>query len=137
MKGLIIASFAALCCQITFAQSTPLNEAERKEVAALKSKAKELTKKVSDITAKSNLQDSDEGIKMLKQVVDELAEIRDRLKALEDAHTSDAKKQDSLAKDVSTLKNTKFNGYIQFQYSNTDKTGASQPNAFLVRRARL
>src|SRR5436190_21782008 len=107
MKALLMASLAAVCCQMALAQSSPPTEAQRKEVAQLKDKAKALTKRVSEITAHSNLQDSDEGIKLLKEVVDELSEIRDRLKALEDGRTSDAKKQEGLAKDVQSLKNTK------------------------------
>src|SRR5436190_19379451 len=130
MKALLMASLAAVCCQMALAQSSPPTEAQRKEVAQLKDKAKALTKKVSEITAHSNLQDSDEGIKLLKQVVDELSEIRDRLKTLEGGKAQ-------TAKDIDALKKTTFNGYIQSQYFSTNKTGSSTPNAFTVRRARL
>lgn len=136
MKGLLTASVLALALT-SYGQSRPLNDSERKEVADLRAKAGRLTKQVSEITSHSNLQDSDEGIKLLKQVVDELAAIRERLKALEDSRDAGTKQTQSLSKDVDALKNTHFTGFEQFQYFTTNKVGSAQPNGFLVRRARF
>lgn len=134
----MVASLFAVFSVATFAQSQkPLTEAQKKEIGELKAKAAKITKQVGAIATNSNLQESDEAIKLLKQAVDELTAIRERLKALEDARDGDSKKVDKVVKDVDALKNTKFNGYLQFQYSNTNKIGATQPNAFLIRRARL
>jgi hypothetical protein len=138
MKGFLVASLIAVFSSLTLAQAQhPLTDAQNKEVGDLKAQAAKLTKQVGQITTTANLQDSDEAVKLLKQVVDELAGIRERLKVIEGAQAGETKQIDKVTKDVDLLKNTKFNGYIQFQYSNTDKIGATQPNAFLIRRARL
>lgn len=138
MKGLLTASLAAIFTQSLFAQTQPaLNDAQRHEVADLKAKAAVLTKEVGRIASNSNLQDDDDAVKLLQKIADELGAIRDRLKALEDGRKDDQKRVDKVATTVDTLKNTKFNGYIQFQYFNSDQHGGSQPNAFVVRRARL
>src|SRR4051812_29194108 len=124
MKPLLTASLAVVLSQIIFAQGQGLSESQRKEVADLKAKAQKLTKQVGVITSNSNLQDSDEAVKLLKQVVDELSAIRERLKSLEDSRSADSKQTGTLAKDVEALKNTRFTGFIQFQYNTTNKTGS-------------
>ncbi|HVT13484.1 MAG TPA: porin [Fimbriimonadaceae bacterium] len=138
MKGLLTASLAALFAQTLLAQTpAALTASQRQEVADLKAKAALLTKEVGRIASNSNLQDDDNAVKLLQKIADELGAIRDRLKALEDGRKEDQKRTDKVSADVDALKNTKFNGYIQFQYFNSNQHGGSQPNAFLVRRARL
>jgi hypothetical protein len=137
MKSLLIAALAALVPFVIAQSPAPLTEAQKQEVSALKAKAAKLTKQVGSIATNSNLQDSDEGIKLLRQAVDELTAIRERLKALEDARATDKKQSETVSKDIQALKNTRFTGYIQFQYNDTNKIGSTTFDAYQVRRARL
>lgn len=119
-------SFALAALALAFAHASAQ---QASDVPRLKARAAEITKKVGELASHATL-DSDEAVKLLKQFVDELTEIRERLKALES-------KGQASDKDVQALKNTKFTGYIQFQFNDTDRIGQSQFDAFQVRRARL
>ncbi|AIE86179.1 porin [Fimbriimonas ginsengisoli] len=116
--------FLAIATTASAQSPTPnvKKEAERLRISA-EAKAKEIGK----LTAGGNLTSSDEALRLLQQAVDELKEIRMRLKALE-GHSS--------APDNSASAPSRVNlgGYMQFQYQDTDRKGSSQFDAFRFRR---
>ncbi|MEZ0325678.1 MAG: hypothetical protein ACAH95_07210 [Fimbriimonas sp.] len=119
-------SLLSLCALLTvFASARADDQSQRAEAAALGKRAEAVTKKIGELASSGKLPTTDESIALLRTLVDELSEIRERLKALE----GDVKSVKAASKTVIT-------GYLQFQYRDTDQPGG-QPDAFQIRRARV
>ncbi|MGV3617467.1 MAG: porin [Fimbriimonas sp.] len=101
---------------------------DQKEVQRLRAAAEAKTKEIGKLAESGQLPTNDEALKLLQQMVQELGEIRERLKRLE-----------SNALTPSQVAATKvlWGGYVQFQYQDTDRKGASQFDAFRFRRVRI
>jgi hypothetical protein len=115
---------------------------KQSEMARLKGQADSVSKRLAELAAKGDLTTSQEAVQLLRAMVEELAKIQESLsqisKEIEGLRKSlDSEKKDAaLEKDVANLKKTKFGGYIQFQYRDTNQEGGAS-DAFSVRRARL
>lgn len=110
-----------------FAQTPP-------DLEKLKSEADAKVKEIGSLTSSGKLTTNDDSVRLLQQLVDELRDIRERLKALEDKSAAQGKKTDVLTQNAARLK---WNGYVQMQYQDTDRVGSSQYDAFRLRRVRL
>jgi hypothetical protein len=119
-------SLLSLAALVTvFASAHGSDQTQKAEAAVLAKRAEAVTKKIGELASSGKLPATDEAISLLRTLVDELSEIRERLKALEG--------------DVKTVKaasKTTLSGYLQFQYRDSDQPGG-QPDAFQIRRARL
>ncbi len=107
------------------ASANGLSQTQNAEAAALGKRAEAVTKKIGELASSGKLPTTDEAISLLRTLVDELSEIRERLRVLEG--------------DVKTIKapaRTTISGYLQFQFRDTDQPGG-QPDAFQIRRARF
>ncbi len=96
------------------------------EIAHLKKEAQAKTRQIGDLAKKGELPTSDEAIRLLQQMVDELKEIRERLRRLEGE--APATPQEG---------RIRWSGLGQFQYSDTDRKGNVAYDAFQFRRLRL
>jgi hypothetical protein len=125
---------AAPCLALVLASSATAQSGAadvKSEAVKLRAAAEAKAKEIGKITASGNLTGSDEALKLLQQAVDELKEIRERLKTLEGAQEKTAK---TVAQSTPKLK---LGGYAQFQYQDTDRKGANRFDAFAFRRLRI
>lgn len=118
-------------------------EGKAAEMEGLKDRAGAVTKRLADLAASGKLPTSDEAIKLMQQMVQEMAQIRESLAKIQgevDGIKSWIGGQEqtstTLAKDVQTLKKTKPSAYVQFQYRDTNQEGGST-DAFSLRRVRV
>jgi hypothetical protein len=116
------------------AQSTVDERAE--EARRLTAKAQEVTRKISELTASGRIAESDEGLALLRQAVEELAQIRERQRAIEEELAAFRTGQQRTATAVEAAGKTRFSGYMQFQFRDTNLPGGL-PDAFHMRRVRL
>lgn len=123
MRSLLFAAFSLLV-----ASALGADQVDQKEVQRLKEAAEAKTREIGKLAESGKLPTNDESLKLLQQMVQELTEIRERLKRLE-----------SGALTPSQLAATKvlWGGYVQFQYQDTDRKGSSQFDAFRFRRVRI
>jgi hypothetical protein len=119
-----ILSLACLAAALAVSAQTPDRAAE---VARLKKAAEAKTKQIGELARKGQLPTSDEALKLLQQMVDELKTIREQLRRLE----GDA------APVPPSESRFHWGGFGQFQYSDTDRKGSNQFDAFQFRRLRL
>ncbi|CAN5515847.1 hypothetical protein BH11ARM1_BH11ARM1_06320 [soil metagenome] len=108
---------------LALSQTTP----GQVEAKALEVRAEAVTKKIGELATSGKLPTSEEGIVLLRKLVDELSEIRERLTALEGNVGMVMKAQ--------VPQKTMVGGYIQFQYRGSDQVG--QNDGFQIRRARV
>ncbi len=116
-------------------QTLAQSERVQTEVSSLKKRAGEVTSKMADLMKQDAT--SDEAVKLLQEMVDELKQINARLKQLQEG-------LDSSKKDISALQKFQWKGYAQFQFSDTEEGsnslgGANRTNndGFTARRIRL
>jgi hypothetical protein len=123
MRSVVFAALSLLAVS-AFASE----QVDQKEVQRLKEAAEAKTKEIGKLAESGKLPTNDEALKLLQQMVQELAEIRERLKRLENG-----------ALTPSQLAATKilWGGYVQFQYQDTDRKGSSSFDAFRFRRVRI
>ncbi|RYG16511.1 hypothetical protein EON82_24930, partial [bacterium] len=121
------ASVACLALSLLTLAQTPDRNVE---LARLKKEAEAKTKQIGELAQKGALPTSDEALKLLQQMVDELKEIRERLRHLE-GDTAPAP----------TSSRLKWQGYAQLQYQDTNRIGAERTtinnDGFRFRRLRL
>ncbi|MBC8066328.1 MAG: hypothetical protein H7Y17_15970 [Chlorobia bacterium] len=106
-------------------------------------KATDLTINIGKLAASGKLPQDQEAMKLMKDMVETLQEIQDRLKKI-DEEIEDIKgwiegqneNLPILGSDVADLKRSKWGNYIQFQYRDTDQLNG-QTDAFAFRRIRL
>lgn len=106
-------------------------------------KATDLTINIGKLAASGKLPQDQEAMKIMKDMVETLQEIQDRLKKI-DEEIADIKgwiegqneNLPILGNDVADLKRSKWGNYLQFQYRDTDQAGG-QTDAFAFRRIRL
>ena len=123
-----------LCVAVQVAASS-----NQTELADLKARAIVLTRSIKDLSGKVDLTSSDDGLKLLKKYVDDLTEIKERLRQLQSEYDS-AHPAPPAPKPVTPsnlLKQTKVGALMEFQYQNTDQHGGPYNNAFEIRRLRL
>ncbi len=119
-------SLLSLAALLTvFASAHANDQTQKAEAALLAKRAENVTKKIGELALSGKLPTTDESVALLRTLVDELSEIRERLRVLE----GDVKMAKAPSK-------TAITGYMQFQYRDTDQPGG-QPDAFQIRRARL
>lgn len=123
-RGLL--SLACLTAAVAATAQTPDSTTE---ITQLKKAAEAKTKQIGELAQKGALPTSDEAIKLLQQMVDELKEIRERLRRLEgQSPTSDSGR-------------LKWQGYAHFQYQDTNRIGADRTtinnDGFRFRRLRI
>lgn len=113
------------------------------ETKELVTKATELTISIGKLAASGKLPQDQEAMKLMKEMVETLQEIQDRLKKI-DEEIEDIKgwiegqneNLPILGADVADLKRSRWGNYVQFQYRDTDQVGG-QTDAFHFRRIRL
>ncbi|HSI72639.1 MAG TPA: hypothetical protein VK934_05640, partial [Fimbriimonas sp.] len=111
-RSLYCLGLLAVSLSLAAAQSSQDKKAEANMLAK---KAEAVTKKIGELASTGKLPTSDEGIELLRKLVDELSEIKDRLKALE----GDMK----TVKGAQWPSKTTISGYLQFQYRDTNQVG--------------
>jgi len=107
---------------------------QRAELNSLRAAAEAKTKEIGKLAQSGQLPTSDEALKLLQQMVDELKQIRERLNALEEKVSGNQKATDRAIQAVSRVR---WGGYLQYQYQDTDRLGFSQFDAFRFRRVRI
>ncbi|RYG37697.1 hypothetical protein EON81_05935 [bacterium] len=100
--------------------------ASAQDVATLKKRAEETTKKIGELAQSGKLPTDDQALKLMEEMVAELKAIRVLLQKLEGTGTP--------VKSLSGGSGIRIGGYLQFQYANTDVT--DQYDAFTFRRLR-
>src|SRR5579871_4015972 len=121
----------ALAILIVVAQAPSVQS----QIADLKARAVADSAKIRELSAKTDFTTTDDGLKLLKQYVDDLTEIKERLRQLQAEY--DAKHLGAAAKTQETdQKKVNVGGLFEFQYQNTNQHGATN-NAFAMRRLRL
>jgi hypothetical protein len=123
MRSLLFAAFSLLV-----ASALGADQVDPKEVQRLKEAAEAKTREIGKLAESGKLPTNDEALKLLQQMVTELAEIRERLKRLESGQLTPS--QMAATKVV-------WGGYVQFQYQDTDRKGSSTFDAFRFRRVRI
>ncbi len=104
-----------------FAQTSPDSK-----VLSLQARADVATKRIGELASSGKLGTSDETVELLRKLVEELAEIRKELKALNGKPTTP------------TPQKVSFSGYVQPIFNNTDQSGLGIPNdAFRFRNVRF
>lgn len=116
------------------------------EGVVLREKSNAITKKIGEITSSTNLSTNDEAIATLKTLVQELTQINEQLKKLQE-EVDEIKgwiegQNESLpvlVGDVETLKKFKNGTYLQFQFTDSqNNAGTPRPNdGFNMRRTRF
>ena len=121
-------------------------------VKELKDQAQKVTAKIGELAASGKLPTNDESVKLLQDLVQELAKINERLKTVQDDITGikgwisgKDKTLPALEKDVSNLKKVKLTNYTQFQWSDTQEgpsssggsTNRVNSDGFNLRRIRV
>lgn len=109
----------------------------------LQARATDLTISIGKLAASGKLPQDQEAMKLMKDMVETLQEIQDRLKKIE-GEIEDIKgwiegQNEALpiiTNDVLDLKRSKWGNYIQFQFRDTDQVGGAT-DAFAFRRIRL
>ncbi len=94
-------------------------------VEDLKSKAASTVKKISELTARTNLTDSDKGLELMQQLLDELKGIRQELARIEPKKPA-----------ANPFDKFRLAGYTIFQYTSSDKNGDTAYDAFRMREIR-
>lgn len=124
--------FASLCT----AQSHGLSDGtwrafatKQVRAAALESRANQTVKALSNLAQQGQVASSDDAIQQMKRMVDELASIRAELKAI-------SAEQKKIQKATANLERFQPNGFIQYQYKDSDESGR-QESGFAHRRVRL
>jgi hypothetical protein len=99
--------------------------------------------KIGDLSKSGNLPTNDDSVALLRKYVDELTEVKDSLKKLDQdiaaiqAYIEGQKKTlPKLESDVKELQRFKLSGYTQFQFRDSSEQGRDAA-AFEVRRARI
>jgi hypothetical protein len=115
----------------------------RRAKEKLSEQASILVSKIGDLSKSGKLTINDESVALLKKYVDELGEVKDSLKKLDQdiaaiqAYIEGTKKTiPKLEADVKDLQRVKFSGYTQFQFRDSDEQGRNQAS-FEVRRSRF
>ncbi len=122
-RSIAFLSLTALVCT-SLCQAAPDRQSD---VRQLKRDAAQVSRQIGRLAATGNLPTDDEGIKQLRKLVDQLAEINERLKALE------GKTPSAPAAQVTKITSS---GYILSQYQKTDRLGAAN-SAFRFQDIRL
>ncbi|MBA3725286.1 MAG: hypothetical protein H0W86_02265 [Armatimonadetes bacterium] len=116
------------------------------ELKELKDKASMVTQKIGTLAAEGKLPTSDEGIKVLQDLVDQLKQTNEALKKVqEDVEgilgwiEGQNENLPIMQADIAALKKIKMSFYTQFQWQDTDsEDGASKRNdGFQLRRFRV
>jgi hypothetical protein len=123
----------ALALLVVVAQATPSTQSE---IADLKARAVADSAKIRDLSAKTDFTTTDDGLKLLKQYVDDLTEIKERLRQLQAEYDSKHPEAAPTPKPEADQKKVSVGGLFEFQYQNTNQHGATN-NAFAMRRLRL
>lgn len=139
MKPLAL-TLLALASVSSFATEIPStvqgrSEQTASEVKALKARANAVSNRVADVMKGDST--SDESVKLLQELVDELKQINARLKQLQDG-------LDTSKKDITALQRFQWRGYAQFQFGDTEEgpnslggTNRTNNDGFTFRRIRL
>ncbi|MCC7433497.1 MAG: hypothetical protein IT363_02355 [Methanoregulaceae archaeon] len=116
------------------------------EVTKLRERANAVTSKIGDLASSGKLNTNDETVAALKELVQELGQINEQLKKMQD-EIEDIKgwiegQNENLpiiAQDISDLKKYKNGSYLQVQYSDAqNNAGTPRPNdGFNMRRTRF
>lgn len=126
-------------------------EAKAGEMDALKVEADGVTKKIGELVSSGKLTSSDEALKLMQQLVEELSQIRQALQKVQEQVADilgyiEGQKESMpvLISDVDQLKKNKDSNYVQFQYADTQEGpnssgGANRTNSdgFAMRRFRI
>lgn len=126
-------SVAAMLAASLLSHASAQSVDVKAETARLKAAAESKAKAIGELTASGKLTSSDESLRLLQQMVDDLRAIRESLKRLEEAQPGAPKP--APATPASTP--LKLSGYAQFQYQDTDRKGSPQFDAFRFRRLRV
>lgn len=125
-------------------------DVKSREMAELRDRANSVTSKIADV-AKAGKVTSDESVKALQDMVQELQKINDQLKKMQDEIDEikgwiegQNESMPVLVGDVENLKRATWGNYVQFQYSDTEEGpnsngGKNRVNndGFAMRRLRL
>lgn len=118
-------------------------DTKQQEAKALQDKATEVTVNIGKLASGGKLLQDEDSMKLMKQMVDQLQEIKDQLKKIDEEIggikgwiEGQNEALPVLTNDVLELKKTKTGGYVQFQYRDTDQKGGLS-DSFRVRRAEL
>lgn len=123
MRTLLLACLLVPFVSAAIAQ-TPTDR--KAEIDRLKAAADAKTRQIGELAQKGGLPTSDEAMALLQRMVDELKEIRERLKRLE-------------GEEAAAQPDRRFHwgGFAQFQYADSDRAGNANFDAFQFRRIRL
>jgi polyhydroxyalkanoate synthesis regulator phasin len=123
--------------------SDDLSRRLREENSGLETRAREVSERLGALAKSGTLPTDEKALELLQQLVDELKEIRQHLKANEeriDALRADlearTKPVSRLQADVQGLQRTRIGGYVQFQFADNDEPGRAV-EGFSARRVRL
>lgn len=137
--GLILVALLMISPQVTLGQSGESSKAEgldatraakAEAVGTLRLKAKRVSEEIGKIASSEQFPNSDEGIQLMRQLLDELEEINRKLSILttdvEDLKGWVDGQRESLPKiasEVDQLKQFRFSLYSQLQLRHSDRTG--------------
>lgn len=116
-----------------------------RELSALKNEASEVTKKIGALASEGNLLTSDEAVKVLQDLVDQLKQTNERLGKVEEEvqHImgwieGQNEALPIMALDIQNLKRVGESNYVQFQWQDTEQNGnAIRNDGFQLRRVRI
>lgn len=117
-----------------------------KEMRELRSEASAVSEKIAGLKLDSATVKSDEGIAAMKALTQELQQVNDRLKKLEEqmeevlGWIADQSQENIpvMQNDIANLKKAGITNYVQFQWSNTDEdTGQTTNDGLQLRRFRI
>lgn len=129
------------------AVSTALGE-KTQEIDALRTKAKTVTEKIGELATSGKIPTTDDAVATLKELVQELANINEQLKKLqEDVEgikgwiEGQTEALPIMAFDIDQLKRVSWGNYVQFQWTDTQERYPGQTgtrnDGFNLRRVRL
>lgn len=152
--GLLACAGSALAQGADKADVKAKLEAKRAKNRALEEKARLITSSIGDLAKSGKLPTDDEGIALMRKMVEELAGIREELKhqdveidALYKATGISKPKEEVVARQggaktptmderISSLERFRVTGYEQAQYRNSNQTGKEE-SAFYSKRSRI
>ncbi|MBL8087130.1 MAG: hypothetical protein JNM85_03550 [Chthonomonas sp.] len=119
----------ALCsCHVSWGEVIAPDPAE--QLASLRDESVNILSRLGDLTKKSDVLSTEEGMKLLQELVDQMKDVNARIRALEATIAQQPKPA------APKFPITTPNGYIQFQFRDSDRPSARQ-NSFHLRRVRL
>jgi len=117
------------------------------DVEVLRAKAESITKRIGELASSGRLPTSDEALKALKDLVQELSAVNEQLKKLQEdiealkVWVREQPSPKALAADLERLRRTAWTSYLHFQWSDTQEpypgVAGTRNDGFALRRVRL